>query len=100
MNNLAGNFVNNVNSIIFKRIFNSGNLNCQEAVYNEQQANVGTLSVQSNDCQSSQKNLLASYDIDMVMKTRKSNKKKKSYNGVPKHKFLKNQDFKSERNIT
>ena len=71
MNNLAGNFVNNINSTIFKRIFNSGNVNCQEAVHNEQQANVGTLSVQSNDCRSSEKTLLTSYDIDMVKKTRK-----------------------------
>ena len=75
MNNLAGNFVNNINSTTFKRIFNSGNVNCQEAVHNEQQANVGTLSVQSNDCRSSEKTLLTSYDIDMVKKTRKTYEK-------------------------
>ena len=71
MNNLAGNFVNNINGTIFKRIFNSGNLNCLEALHNEQQANVGTLSAQSNNCQSFEKTLLTSYDIDMVKKTRK-----------------------------
>ena len=70
----AGNFVNNINSTILKRIFNSENLNWQEAVHNEQQANVGTLSVQSNDCQSSEKTLLTICDIDMVMKTRKTYK--------------------------
>ena len=53
MDILAGNFVDNINSTIFKKILNSGNLNWQETVHNEQQANVGTLSVQSKDCQSS-----------------------------------------------
>ena len=38
-------------------------------MHNEQQANVGTLSVQSNGCQSSEKTPLTSFDIDMVMKT-------------------------------
>ena len=75
MDILVGSFVNNINSTIFKRIFNSGNLNWQEAVQDEQEASVGTLSVQSNDCQSSKKNPIASYDIDMVMKTRKTDKK-------------------------
>ena len=41
-------------------------------MHNEEQANVGTLSVQSNDCQSSEQTLLTSYDIDMVIKTRKT----------------------------
>ena len=72
---LAGNFVNNINSAISKRIFNSGNLNWQETVYNEQKANVGAPSVQSNDCQSFEQILLTSYDIDMVMKTRKTYQK-------------------------
>ena len=40
-------------------------------MHNEQQANVGTLSAQSKDCQSSEQTLLTSYDIDMLMKTRK-----------------------------
>ena len=44
-------------------------------MHNEQQANVSTLSVQSNDCQSSEETLLTSYDIDMVMKTRKTYEK-------------------------
>ena len=74
-------------------------MNCKENVHNKQQVNVGTHSVQSNDCQSSEQTLLTSYDIDMDMETNK-NIWKKSYNWVPKHKFLKNQDFKSERNIT
>ena len=34
-----------------------GNLNWQEAVHNEDQSE-GTLSVQSNDCQSSEKSLI------------------------------------------
>ena len=68
-------------------------------MHNEEQANVSTLSVQSNGCQSSEQTLLTSYGIDMVMKTRKTYEKK-SYNWVPKHKFLKNQDCKSERYIT
>ena len=55
MNILVGNFVNNINSTIFKRIFNSGNLSYQEAVHNKQQGNIGTFSVQSNDCQSLKK---------------------------------------------
>ena len=80
-------------------ISKSGNLNWQEAVHNEKQENLDTLSVQSNIFQSSEKTLLTSYDIDIVIKTRE-NVWKKSYNWVPKHKFLKNQDFKSERNIT
>ena len=95
---LAGNFVNNANSTVFKRFFNWGNLNWQERLHDEQQGKVGTLSVQSNDCHSSEQTLLTSYDIDMLMKTRKTYKK--SHTWVPKHKFLKNQDFKSERNIT
>ena len=41
-------------------------------MHNEEQANVGTLSVKSNDCQSSEQTLLTSYDIDMVIKTRKT----------------------------
>ena len=44
-------------------------------MHDEQEASVGTLSIQSNDCQSSKKNPIASYDIDMVMKTRKTDKK-------------------------
>ena len=44
-------------------------------MHNEEQANVSTLSVQSNDCQSSEQTLLTSYDIDMVMKTRKTYEK-------------------------
>ena len=44
-------------------------------MHNKEQENVGTLSVQSNDCQSSEQTLLTSYDIDMIMKTRKSNEK-------------------------
>ena len=45
-------------------------------MHKEQQANVGgILSVQSNDFQSSEITLLTSYDIHMVMKTRKSYQK-------------------------
>ena len=73
-------------------------MNWQERLHDEQQGKVGTLSVQSNDCHSSEQTLLTSYDIDMLMKTRKTYKK--CHTWVPKHKFLKNQDFKSERNIT
>ena len=75
MDILAGNFVNSIISTIFKRTFTLGNFNWQEIVHNEQQANVSTLSVQSNDCQSSEETLLTSYDIDMVMKTRKTYEK-------------------------
>ena len=75
MDNLPGNLINNINSTIFKRSFNSGNLNWQEIVHNEQQANVGTLSVQSNDCQSSEQTLFTRYDIDTLMKTRKTYEK-------------------------
>ena len=41
-------------------------------MHNEQQANVSTLSAQSNDCQSSEKTLLTSHDMDMPMETRKT----------------------------
>ena len=41
-------------------------------MHNEQQATVGTLSLQSNDCQSSEQTPLTSYGIDMLMKTRKT----------------------------
>ena len=75
MDILAGNFVSNINSNIFKRIFNSGNLNWQDAVHYEQHANVFTLSVQSNDCQSTEKTLLTSFDIEMVMKSGKTYEK-------------------------
>ena len=68
-------------------------------MHNEQQPNVGPLSVQSNDYQSSEQTLLTTYDIDMLIKTRKTYEKK-SYNWVTKNKFLKKKDFKSERNIT
>ena len=44
-------------------------------MYNEQQANVDTLSVQSNDFQTSESTLLTSYDIDMLIKTRKTYEK-------------------------
>ena len=44
-------------------------------MHNEQHANVGTLSVQSNDCQRSEQTLLTSYDMDMLMKTRKTYEK-------------------------
>ena len=44
-------------------------------MHNEQQANVGTLSAQSNDCQSSEQTLLTSYDMDMLIKTRKTYEK-------------------------
>ena len=44
-------------------------------MHNEQQADVGNLSVQSNVCQNSEQTLLTSYDIDMVMKTRKTYEK-------------------------
>ena len=44
-------------------------------MHNEQQANVGILSAQSNDCQSSEQTLLTSYDMDMLMKTRKTYEK-------------------------
>ena len=44
-------------------------------MHNEQQANGGTLSVQSNGCQSSEKTLLTGYDIDIVMKTKKTYEK-------------------------
>ena len=37
--------------------------------------NVGTLSVQSNDCQGCDKTLLTGYNIDIVMKTRKTYEK-------------------------
>ena len=69
-----------------------GNLNWQEAVHNEDQSE-GTLSVQSNDCWSSEKALLTSYDINIVMTTRK--RMKKLCNLIPKHKLFKNQNFKS-----
>ena len=68
-------------------------------MHSEQDANVGALSVQLSDCQSSAQTLFTSYDIAILMKTRETYKKI-SYNWVPKHKFLKNQDFRSERNIT
>ena len=51
---------------------NSGNSSWQEIVHNEQQVNVGILSVQPNDCQSSEQTLLITYDIDMLMKTIKT----------------------------
>ena len=92
---ISHNFVNNTNSTIFKR--NSLNLNWQERLHDEQQVNVGTLSVQSNDCHSSEQILLTSYDIDMLMKTRKTYKK--SHNWVPEHKFLKNLNFLSLKEI-
>ena len=44
-------------------------------MHDKQRVNVGTLSVQSNDCHSSEQTLLASHDIDMLMKTRKTYKK-------------------------
>ena len=72
MNILASNFANDINRTIFKRFFNSGNWSCWEFVHNEQQATVGTLSLQSNDCQSSEQTPLTSYGIDMLMKTRKT----------------------------
>ena len=50
-------------------------MNWQETVYNEEKTNVGAPSVQSNDCQSFEQILLTSYDIDMVMKTRKTYQK-------------------------
>ena len=68
---LPGNFVNNINSTIFKKIFKSVNLNWQEVVHNEQQANVDTLLGQSNDWKSSGKTLLTSYDTEMYEKTYK-----------------------------
>ena len=61
MDILADNFVNNINSTIFKIFFNSGNLNWQQIVHKEQQANAGTLSVRSNDCQSSEQTLLTNW---------------------------------------
>ena len=39
------------------------------------------------------------YDVEIAIKSRKTYVKK-SYNWVPKHKFLKKRDFKSEINIT
>ena len=42
---------------------------------NEEQANVGTLSAESSDCQSFEQTLLASYDMDTLMKTRKKDLK-------------------------
>ena len=44
-------------------------------MHNEQQTNVGAVSAQSNDCQSSEQTLLTSYDMDTLMKTRKTYKK-------------------------
>ena len=93
---ISHNFVNNTNSTIFKTT--SLNLNWQERLHDEQQVNVGTLPVQSNDCHSSEQILLTTYDIDMLMNIRKTYKK--SHNRAPEHKFLKNLNFESERNIT
>ena len=44
-------------------------------MHNEQQTNVGTLSAQSNDRQSSEQTLLTNYDMNMLMKTRKTYEK-------------------------
>ena len=44
-------------------------------MHNEKKVNVGTLSVQSNDCQSSEQTLLTIYNIDMLMKARKTYEK-------------------------
>ena len=44
-------------------------------MHNKQQANVCTLSVQSNVCQSSDQTLLTSYDIDKPMKFRRTYEK-------------------------
>ena len=41
-------------------------------MHNEKQENLDTLSVQSNIFQSSEKTLLTSYDIDIVIKTREN----------------------------
>ena len=44
-------------------------------MHREQQANVGTISDQSNGCKSSEKTIFTSFDIDMVIQTTKAQEK-------------------------